>query len=169
MDAADMKKLNDALGTAIVNIPNYLSNFLKRGAAAGKGWAGWATWVQSQDPAKTVEMKKALVLLSKMIKGGKVVDKDLHKLSKLVNAKAMAKYPTGKDYRELVVYKHLLSLDAWVKSAVSFKKIMNDLGADIVLHPNRAGAQHAAEIVTYDSVADLIKYYIVLQKALDKV
>ena len=168
MDAADMRKLSDALGTAIVNIDNYFSNFMKHGAAGGKGWAQWAA-ESGRDPAKAAEMKKCLALLSKMMKDGKAAQAGIKKLRKLADTKTMAKYPTGKDYRDLVVYKHLLPLDAWAKSAVQFKKTMNTFTGGLSPHPNFGNARFMNEIVTYNSTVELLDYYIVLQKKLDQV
>lgn len=166
MNDADVKQLYRALAIT-VNLETQITNFLSRSGRAGKAWAGWAK-EKGRDPRKAAEMKTSLSELSKLMKNAKVVLKDLDKATKDASNKAnLAKYATGKQYRDTVLTKQLASVRAWDQNCTAFITSMSQIVAPIALYPKPTG-QGVDETVTYDSIKNYLHYYGEMKKGLDQ-
>jgi hypothetical protein len=162
MDDADVKKLYSALAIT-VNLEAQLTNFQSRGGRAGKAWTAWlkATTV---DPPQKAQMKEALTALSSLAKTVKVVLKDLDKTTKDANKTTLAKYSTGKEYRDKVLSKQLASVRAWDKDC---NKFMTSIAKVVppFRHPNDKAVDEKA---TYTAVQNFLHYYDEMSKGLAK-
>jgi hypothetical protein len=165
MNDADVKKLYGALAIT-VNLEAQLTNFIGRSGRAGKAWSGWVI-EKGRDPEAAVNMKTTLSALSKLVKNAKVVLKDLDKATKEAGNKAtLAKYATGKDYRDKVLTKQLASVRAWDQNCAAFMTSMSQVVPPFP-YPKPTGAG-VDETVTYDSIKNYMHYYSEMKKDLDQ-
>ncbi|HKC28705.1 MAG TPA: hypothetical protein VKB75_11905 [Jatrophihabitans sp.] len=163
MNDADTKKLYAALAIT-VNLEAQLTNFLGRSGRAGKAWTGWLKSAKP-DPAQAAEMKTALSTLSKMMKDAKLVLKDLDKATREAGNKAtLAKYATGKEYRDKVLAKQLTSVRAWDQNCTKFIASMTKVVVPFP-YPKPTGAG-VDETVTFNSAKNFVQYYDEMKKGL---
>lgn len=163
MDDADVKKLYSALAIT-VNLEAQLTNFLSRGGRATKAWTGWLK-TANVEAAQKAQMKEALIALTKLGKDAKIVLKDLDKATKDAgNKTTLAKYKTGKEYRDKVLSKQLASVRAWDQNCnkfmTSIAKVVPPFG-----YPNNRGVDETA---TYGAVKNFQHYYDEMSKGLAK-
>ena len=162
MNDADVKKLYAALSIT-VNLEAQLKNFQSRSGRAGKAWTGWLKTGQ-RDAQQTTDMKAALAALAKLTKDASVVLKDLDKAAKDAgNKQTLAKYATGKEYRDKVLVKQLASVVAWDQNGTKFVTSMTKVIPPF-LYPKPAGG--VDETVTHDSVTTFQHYHAEMKKAL---
>ena len=162
MNDADVDKLYDALRIS-VNLEAQLTNFLSRGGRATKAWAGWLK-TSTVDAGAKAQMKEALTALAKMGKDAKIVLKDLDKATKAADKATLAKYKTGKEYRDKVLSKQLASVRTWDQNCnkfmTSMAKVVPPFG-----YPNNRGVDETA---TYGAVKNFQHYYDEMSKGLAK-
>jgi hypothetical protein len=156
MNDADKKKLYNALGL-ITNMTAQLSNLGGRAPRAAKYWADALKKKDSTlDAAQKQKLKGAIVAIEKLTKDAKVVAKDLETCGKEAgDAALLAKYATGKEYRDKVVAKRLASSKAFDQSAHQFL-----LGMKSVLSGGMyPGMGEVDPKVTVDSLANFSSRY----------
>lgn len=111
MNDTDTKKLHTAI-QMITSLEGHLTNLAKRGPNAAKAWATTANFAAGdvQKKLKTVIIPSTV----KMVKDTKTVLADLKSLWKAgSDAKKVATYPSGKEFREKVAAKLLNSCKAF--------------------------------------------------------
>lgn len=159
---ADVDKLYSALSIT-TNIDGQMTNLLGRGARAGKFWASWLKESKREADAAT-NMKAALAALEKLLKDAKTVMRDLDKATKAANKATLAKYPTGKNYRDTVLTKQLASLQKWEQNATAFLASMAKVVPPFKFPKSPAAL--ADTTVTYDSMTNYLHYYGEMKKQL---
>ena len=165
MKDADVDQLYDALRIT-VNLEAQLTNFLGRAERAGKAWANWAK-DSKRSPEQSTTMKAALATLGKMAKDAKLVLKDLDKATKEANKQALAKYATGKEYRDKVLVKQHASVRTWEQNGTKFVAQMSKVVPPFPF-PKATSAQGVDETVTVDSAKNFSHYLAEMQKSLAK-
>jgi hypothetical protein len=165
MKDADVDKLHAALRITI-NLEAQLKNFQSRGGRAGKNWTLWLK-DKKRTPEHVAAMKPALTTLAKMAKDAKVVLKDLDKATKDAGRKdVLAKYATGKEYRDKVLVKQLASVRTWDQDCAKF---IASIGKCVPPFPFPAGVPGAVdEKVTYEAMKNYQHYFDEMQKELAK-
>lgn len=164
MNDADIDKLYDALRIT-VNLEAQLANFLNRSTRAGKKWAGWAA-SKDRSAEQKANMKAALTPLSALVKNAKLVLKDLDKATKAASKQALAKYPSGKDYRDKVLTKQLASVRTWDQDGAKFLAAMAKVVPPFQFP--KGDPQGVDEKVTFESVQTYAHYFGEMQKSLAK-
>lgn len=163
MNDAEAKKIISAL-TNVVNIDAALSNFTNRSARAGKLWAQWGSKNGKAFPEGQAHMKLALGALSKMIKDAKLVRKDIDKLAKEASPTALAKYKTGKEYRDQVLRKRLASAKSFHQNSDKFVAEMAKVLDGFPFVTVQEGG--VDEKATFGYVQDFQHYYAAMDKGL---
>jgi hypothetical protein len=155
MNDADKKQLYNAL-SIIVNMEAQLTNMMGRSARAAKYWAEAGKKNTSMDEKQKQSLKAAIAGIAQLTKDAKVVLKDLNTCAKEAgNTAFLAKYPSGKEYRDKVVVKRLASAKAFDQNGGKFLlNLMNVLGSS--MYP---GMHEADPKVTVDSVKGFSSYY----------
>ncbi|HZC72256.1 MAG TPA: hypothetical protein VE442_16295 [Jatrophihabitans sp.] len=155
MNDADKRQLYNALGT-VTNLTAHLSNLLGRAPRATKYWTDVLKKNGEWEAAKKANMKAAITLIAKLTKDAKVVSKDLENCAREAgDAKLLAKYPTGKAYRDQVVVKRLASAKAFDQNGAKFvSAMMSVLGSG--LYP---GMRDVDPKVTVDSIKNFSSYF----------
>jgi hypothetical protein len=165
MKDADVDKLYAALRIS-VNLETQLTNFLSRGGRAGKNWTVWVK-DKKRTPEHVAAMKPALTTLAKMTKDAKVVVKDLDKATKnAANKDVLAKYATGKEYRDKVLVKQLASVRTWDQDCAKFIASINKCVPPFLFPAGAPGG--VDEKVTYESMKTYQHYFDEMQKELAK-
>jgi hypothetical protein len=154
MNDADKKQLYTALGI-ITNLDAQLSNLASRSTRAGKYWADAYKTNKTLDPKQKQNLKAAIEAIAKLTKDAKIVGKDLDACAKDAGAANLAKYATGKEFREKVVVKRLASAKAFDQTGGKFLlNLMSVLGSG--MYP---GQSEADPKVTVNSVKNFSDYY----------
>jgi hypothetical protein len=118
---ADKKKLQTALMT-ITTLEGKLEDLMGRGPGAVKFWAGQAATNKGMTDKQRQTLKATYVPgMTKLVKDAKVVLKDLNSLYKEgSDAKVLASFATGKEFRDKAATKRLATMKAFDQSAAKF-------------------------------------------------
>jgi hypothetical protein len=155
MNDADKKQLYSAL-SIIVNMEAQLTNMMGRSARAAKYWAEAGKKNTTMDEKQKQNLKAAINGIAQLTKDAKVVLKDLNSCAKEASdAKVLAKYGSGKEYRDKVVVKRLASARSFDQNGGKFVlNLMSVLGGG--LYP---GMRDVDPKVTVDSVKEFSSYF----------
>jgi hypothetical protein len=181
----EFKKFIAAL-RPIVNLEAPLKNYLSRAPRAAKHWTAQAKDARWSDQDVS-RFKLSVATLGKLTKDAKTVLKDWEKITMTANPKGLAKYATGKEFRDKVLEKQLKSFESWDGGCEVFITAMTHLAkpahAIAVADAAKAQAikplpkphpvvsdpgQAADQIATWEAITSYRHYFDQLTTALAK-
>jgi hypothetical protein len=163
MNDADKKKLGPALNM-INSIEGQLENVIKRGPAAIKAWEDTAKSTSNEDLKK--KLKGQIVpQCAELIKKAKSALKDLNTLYKEGSeAKKLAAYPTGKDFRTKTA-KYMAHTKTFDENSAKFVLLVTTALGSPALYPAMGDV---GVKVTMDSIGNFSTYLTALKVELAK-